>query len=231
MREIPMGSSGPKQDPKPDPYQISPEISKQMTTIIEKLETVFKTVDSIEIINDLNRAIASTPPAVAPRLKEHLKSTKDEGSALDNFIRKTYGDKATEYPGFQIQVAAKMAYVANLSLRALMKSEQAGSNPDIEGHLQRLLAMQGIRDELSGDIMFGLQDFPKDIRERLKAEPQGKNPEGKNEFNAYCEFLGSDSKSALKEAIDIQKIKSPEERKSELSGKYKEHQPTRQKLG
>ena len=53
----------------------------------------------------------------------------------------------------------------------------------------------------------------------------------KNEFNAYCEFLGSDSKSALKEAIDIQKIKSPEERKSELSGKYKEHQPTRQKLG
>ena len=107
-----MGSSGPKQDPKPDPYQISPEISKQMTTIIEKLETVFKTVDSIEIINDLNRAIASTPPAVAPRLKEHLKSTKDEGSALDNFIRKTYGDKATEYPGFQIQVAAKMAYVA-----------------------------------------------------------------------------------------------------------------------
>ncbi len=211
---------------KPDPYTISPEIKKQIEVIVPKLDATFHSADAVEILNALNRDSATRPPVITPQLKEHLKSTVDERSELDNFIRSKYGEGPTaSSPEFKVMAAAKMAYVANASLQSLMSAERAGSNPNIEGHLQRLLAMQGISDGLSGDIMFGLQDFPKEMKEKLRLEHQGKNPEGEEEYNAYCDFLGVENKGAsLQQAMQIQKL-PVDTKKAKMAEVYKDNQP------
>jgi len=211
--------------PEPDPYTISSEIKKQIEIIVPKLEA-FDRSDEVDILNKLNRDSETRPPIIAPQLKEHFKSTVDEKSELDNFIRSKYGEgPVASSPEFKLMAAAKMAYVANASLQSLMSAERSGSNPSVEGHLQRLLAMQGISDGLSGDIMFGLQDFPKEIKEKLRLEHQGKNPEGEEEYNAYCDFLGVDNKSAsLQQAMKIQKL-PVETKKAEMAKVYKDNQP------
>lgn len=218
--------AAPSPSVEPDQNTISAEIQKQIDMIMSKIEGVFNSLDEVDILNALNRDSATRPPVVTPQLKEYLKSTVDEKSELDNFIRSKYGEgPVASSPEFKVMAAAKMAYVANASLQSLMSAERAGSNPSIEGHLQRLLAMQGISDGLSGDIMFGLQDFPKEIKERLRLEHQGKNPEGEEEYNAYCDFLGVENKGAsLQQAMQIQKL-PVDTKKAKMAEVYKDNQP------
>ena len=68
-------------------------------------------------------------------------------------------------------------------------------------------------------------EFAKEIKEKLRLEYQGKNPEGEEEYNAYCDFLGVENKGAsLQQAMKIQKL-PVDTKKAEMAKVYKDNQP------
>lgn len=172
------------------------------------------------------------PPAVQYQFRKHQHDTKDPKEGLDEVVYGLYGNnKITQNPDFKILVAAKAAYILNTSLQALMSSERSGGNPELEGRLQQLLSMQGITDGLAGDILYGLQDFPAELRHQLRLEQQGKNPEGENEFNEYCQKIGIDNNhSAMDKAREMQTLPD-DQRKQQMLDVYREHYQQKAKVG
>ncbi|MGE4349454.1 MAG: hypothetical protein AB7D28_06790 [Candidatus Berkiella sp.] len=116
------------------------------------------------------------------------------------FLEQTYGKEKADNPEFRAVIGNILAQQAGDTLTALkqiqttpanstesmIQAELRGGSPQLEAHLNQILAMKGItaRTDLSDpDLSLSL---------RQKYELLGMNPDGEDELRNYMGFLGLD---------------------------------------
>ncbi|MCS5707538.1 hypothetical protein CC99x_001325 [Candidatus Berkiella cookevillensis] len=163
----------------------------------EELSAVERTaknnqVDTVEASDALN----SRSPHFHPNFDLHQTDQK-----FYQFLEQQYGKEKADNPEFRAIIGNMLAQQAGGALSALKQmqttpnpnstesmihAELRGGSPQLEAHLNQILAMKGIttRTDLSDpDLSLSL---------RQKYELLGMNPDGEDELRNYMGFLGLD---------------------------------------
>lgn len=170
-------------------------------------------VDSLEASDALN----SRSPHFHPKFDLHQADQK-----LYQFLEQNYGKEKADNPEFRAVVGTLLAQQASEALASLkqiqasnpnstesmISAELRGGSPQLEAHLNQILAMKGIT--ANTDLV---RDPELTLSLRQKYELLGTNPEGEDELRNYMGFLGLDkTESSLDQMreLKIQSTKIPD---------------------